>query len=250
MDSHGGQSMPRAHRPRAPMMSTPVPLTAPLGPLRPPPPVTLTAPRPDNERVTNEYVETPFRATPPSPPPTPPRAPRPRRLDIPPPLPPITKQPPTSLSFQKERAEQCMQSTSIICSECGRCRCASCQRPRPLPEKWVCGNCLVSADTIIDYTSCLCCVKGLFYHCSETDGGAGDSCADNPCGCGPNKRAARWGCLGALACVLPCLWLYWPLRGCKRVVEVCYAQHSRSGCRCQPTVPTPEKRLLDSSPDL
>lgn len=238
--------MPRAHRPRAPTMSTVAPLTAPLGPLRPPAPVTLINPRPEKERASNEYVETPLRRTdPPTPPPAPPRgAPRPRRLELPP-TPPVTKQPAT-ISFQKERQE-CVTSNSIICPDCGRCRCESCQRPRPLPERWVCHkSCLLSADAIIDYASCLCCVKGLFYHCSETDS-ASATCADNPCSCYPPKRAARWGCLGALSCVLPCLWLYWPLRGCKRVVEVCYAQHSRSGCRCRPPLPTPEKRLLDTS---
>lgn len=264
MANHGGvqNNMPRAHRPRAPIMSAPAPITAPLPPLRPPPPVTLTSPRPENERSTNEYVETPFRAVPPSPPPPqPPRTlhqqqhqhqqqqqQRPARLALPPPLPPqpVTKQP--IATFSKELPE-CATRPSIMCSECGRCRCESCQQPRPLPQKWVCGNsCLLSADSIIDYVSCLCCVKGLFYHCSESDGG--ESCADDPCGCGPDRRRARWGCLAVLNCVLPCLWLYWPLRGCKRVVEVCYARHSRTGCRCRPSVPTPEKRLLDTSPDF
>lgn len=55
---------------------------------------------------------------------------------------------------------------SIICSECNRCRCQSCRTPRPLPSKWLCGDkCLCSAESCVDYVSCLCCVKGLFYHC-------------------------------------------------------------------------------------
>lgn len=128
-------------------------------------------------------------------------------------------------------------------------RCDSCQLPRSLPSRWICGkNCLLSADSIIDYTTCLCCVKALFYHYSEGDGDV--SCADDPCGCSPDKRTARWGCLAALSCILPCLWCYWPLRGCKRAVEACYARHSRQGCRCRPPQTTPEKRLLDSSPDF
>ncbi|KAJ8970637.1 hypothetical protein NQ314_001093 [Rhamnusium bicolor] len=163
MANHGGPtSLPRAHRPRALIMSVP-PLTAPLAPLRPAPPVTLTIPRPENERATNEYVETPFRAVPPSPPPQPPRTQRPARLALPPPLPlPVTKQPGTA-SFSKEPLPECATRPSIMCPECGRCRCESCQQPRPLPQKWVCNNsCLVSADSVIDYASCLCCVKGLF----------------------------------------------------------------------------------------
>ncbi|KAJ8944752.1 hypothetical protein NQ318_011659 [Aromia moschata] len=217
MASHGGPtSLPRAHRPRAPIMNIP-PVTAPLAPLRPAPPVTLTVPRPENERAINEYVETPFRAVPPSPPPTqPPRTDRPTRLALPSPLPlAVTKQP-AAATFSKESLPECTTRPSIMCPECGKCRCESCQQPRPLPQKWVCNNsCLVSADSVIDYASCLCCVKGLFYHCSESDGG--ESCADDPCGCGPNQRTARWGCLTALSCILPCLWLYWPLRSYAKV---------------------------------
>lgn len=252
MANHGGlTSLPRAHRPRAPIMNNP-PITAPLAPLRPAPPVTLTLPRPENERATNEYVETPFKASlpppTPSPPPHPPRGGghRPTRLV----LPTISKQPtPAATTFSKEPPPECATRPSIMCPECGRCRCESCQQPRALPQKWICNNsCLISADSVIDYASCLCCVKGLFYHCSDTDGG--ESCADDPCGCGPDRRTARWSCLATLSCVLPCLWLYWPLRGCKRAVEACYARHSRTGCRCRPPLPTPEKRLLDSSSDF
>lgn len=143
---HGGQpSPPRAHRPRAPIMSVPVPLTAPLAPLRPNPPptstatttttsqVTLAAPRPENERATNEYVETPFRTTtypaaaPPTPPPTQHHHPqRPHRLPL---QLPVTKQP---TSFGKDAAastmaaSECSARSSIMCPDCGRCRCVMC----------------------------------------------------------------------------------------------------------------------------
>lgn len=296
--------MPRVHqRPRAPIMSRPPPLTAPLVPLRTPPPppptsqqplpsiqqpstvsvvtdtrtlvggivggggpVSLIQPRPENERATNEYVETPFRQPPPSPPP-PPQPPRshhrPTRLPLHPPLPPVvTKQPGSgggvggTSTFVKEHPaaaplDLCTNArSSIMCPECGRCRCDSCRQPRPLPQRWVCNDgCLLSADSAVDYASCLCCAKALFYHCAETEGG--ESCADDPCGCGPDRRKTRWCCLASLSCVLPCLWFYWPLRGCKKLVEECYARHTRSGCRCRrPAVPTPEKRLLDSNSDF
>ncbi|XP_018336219.1 protein sprouty [Agrilus planipennis] len=298
MDNHGGRtSLPRAHRPRAPVMSAPAPLTAPLTPLRPPPPVTLTAPRPEADRSTNEYVETPIRGgcggnagiavtpppppSPPSlhgsttvvgslflphqqpphqiPPPQPPRAIRPTRLPLPPPPPPVTKQPVTNTNAPNKdstttnagAALECAARPSILCPECEKCRCDSCQQPRPLPSRWICDNqCLCSAEAVIDYASCLCCVKALFYHCSESDSGGAASCADDPCGCGPHKRLARWGCLAALSWVLPCLWCYWPLQCCKRAVETCYARHSRRGCRCRPPLATPEKRLLDSTSDF
>ncbi|KAJ8978458.1 hypothetical protein NQ317_002912 [Molorchus minor] len=248
MASHGGPaSLPRAHCPRGPIMNISS-LTVPLAPLRPASSVTLTVPRPENERAINEYVETPFRAVLPYCPPHPSRTERPTRLAIPAPPTSLTKQP-TISTFNKEPIPECATRQSIMCAECGKCRCESCQQPRPLPQKWICNNsCLVSADSVIDYASCLCCVKGLFYHFSDPDGNA--NCADNPCGCETDQRTARWGCLTALSCVLPCLWLYWPLRSCKRVVEICYARHSRTGCRCRQSVPTPEKRLLDTSLDF
>ncbi|XP_055378552.1 protein sprouty [Condylostylus longicornis] len=128
---------------------------------------------------------------------------------------------------------------SITCPQCKKCRCEQCQSPRQLPSKWVCNKtCLCSAETVIDYASCLCCVKALFYHCSKDhemecdDGTDSISCADDPCSCLPHKRATRWGWLGAISLVLPCLWCYWPMRGCIAICAKCYARHSRHGCRC------------------
>ncbi|KAK7865415.1 hypothetical protein R5R35_012782 [Gryllus longicercus] len=145
---------------------------------------------------------------------------------------------------------------SIICSECGRCRCQSCRRPRPLPQCWLCNNmCLVSAESVVDYASCLCCVKGLYYHC-VVDNEADASLADDPCSCGPPRKLSRWGCLGLLSLVLPCLWCYWPARGCVRVAEKAYARYASQGCRCEPRphafsdASTPQKRLLDAALDF
>lgn len=127
----------------------------------------------------------------------------------------------------------------ITCPRCDRCRCEQCQSPRPLPQTWVCNKtCLCSAESIIDYASCLCCAKALFYHCArdndmDCDDGSGTPCVDNPCSCGPYKRTQRWGWLGALSLVLPCLWCYWPMRGCVSLCEKCYGKVARRGCRCQ-----------------
>ncbi|XP_062129549.1 protein sprouty [Drosophila sulfurigaster albostrigata] len=127
----------------------------------------------------------------------------------------------------------------IVCPRCGHCRCEQCQSPRPLPQTWVCNKtCLCSAESIIDYASCLCCAKALFYHCArdndmDCDDGTGTPCVDNPCSCGPYKRTQRWGWLGALSIVLPCLWCYWPMRGCIKLCEKCYARFAGRGCRCQ-----------------
>ncbi|CAG9762805.1 unnamed protein product [Ceutorhynchus assimilis] len=245
-----GNDFPSA--PQRGPISGPVPINIPLIALRPssPPPLTsvsLTVPRPEAERRDNEYVETPLRG-----PLTAASSPAPvHRLPAPaPPQGPISKQP---ISFSKTSSQAvpaaCANSRpSIMCTVCGRCKCATCRAPKPLPQYWSCnGACLLSADTIVDYASCLCCVKGLFYHCSEADD-VENTAADDPCSCGPDRRFARWSCLAGIACVLPCLWLYWPLRGAKRAVELCYERHSRSGCRCrppkQPPRPPPDKRLL------
>lgn len=129
------------------------------------------------------------------------------------------------------------QLNSITCPQCNRCRCEECQKPRQLPSRWLCNNnCLCSAETIIDYASCLCCVKALFFHCSEDHELNCESetirCAEDPCSCVPYKRASRWGCLSVLSILLPCLCCYWPMRGCVSLCAKCYAKHSRHGCRC------------------
>lgn len=136
------------------------------------------------------------------------------------------------------------QLNSITCPQCDRCRCEECQRPRQLPSKWICDdNCFCSAETIIDYASCLCCVKALFYHCSKDQELDCESetirCAEDPCSCVPYKRASRWGCLSVLSLFLPCLCCYWPMRGCVSLCAKCYAKHSRHGCRCNNNTTSP-----------
>lgn len=189
---------------------------------------------------------------------------------------PITKQP---VSFTKEpgpgnamlgragagEGQTSSQGLSIMCERCGRCRCESCREPPPLPSRWLCDNaCFCSAETALDYASCLCCVKGLFYHCtdgqqqqpgpgsgsgpgSSLDSEPGASCADEPCSCAGPRRLARWTCLSALALVLPCLLCYWPLRACVALCEACYAKHATQGCRCEPQQLTPGFQALGIS---
>lgn len=163
---------------------------------------------------------------------------------------PITKQP-VSNTFSKDSPADCLhdveiglhpsngdRTNSIFCPQCGKCRCEGCKRPRQLPSRWICDKtCLCSAETIIDYVSCLCCVKAIFYHCSKDHELEREndtvSCADDPCSCVPHRRTTRWGCLAALSLPLPCLLCYWPMRGCVAICEKCYAKHSRPDCRCQ-----------------
>ncbi|XP_054268915.1 protein sprouty homolog 3 [Macrosteles quadrilineatus] len=222
----------------------------PSPPDTPPGPVTLLQPRPDQQRAVNEYVETPLRPTRTSSASSVPRVKRDRGV--------VTEQP--GQTFKKDSAGTAATTTtpppnsdcSIICRECGRCRCESCREPRPMPSLWLCHDfCLCSTETCVDYGSCLCCVKGLMYHCASKDGDD-DTCADDPCSCGPHRRLGRWTCLGLTSLVLPCLCCYWPLRGVAGVVESLYSRCTSRGCRCDSRHSsfTPEKRLLDSSPEL
>lgn len=250
----GGLVSPRVHLP----VRTP---TSPLDPATTSP-VSLLQPRPDVQRRVNEYVETPL---------------RPICLEekttvkeggslrtsrgV------VTTQPghhhhqtfkksPDSGSGRGGGVSADSDRCSIICRECGRCRCEACRQPRPMPSFWLCHNfCLCSAETCVDYGSCLCCVKGLMYHCASRDGDD-DTCADDPCSCGPHRRLGRWSCLALTSLALPCLCCYWPLRGLASGLEHCYSSCDSRGCRCEtrhsrpkPEL-TPEKRLLDSSLDI
>merc|ERR1711911_542425 len=105
-------------------------------------------------------------------------------------------------------------------------------------------GCLCSADACVDYVSCLCCVKALFYHCAcDAEDDAADAsdaaCADRPCSCSGARPAARWACLASLSFLLPCLWCYWPLTGGVRCVEMCYQRCTSHGCRCDQHFLTP-----------
>lgn len=260
-------------------------------------PITLSVPRPDHQRTTNLYVDTPFKHR---------VAPRPRpshhhnrtHVDLalvhgaparvsgkrpklgsgvtPTPgkgvpasssgsgsalqqqpagsrTPVISKQP-AALTFTKSGREE-SDGESIICSWCGRCRCQACTKPRPLPAAWLCRNkCLCSPAAAVDYASCLCCVKGVLYHCSKDRVSGHSTLADNPCSCGGPHALRGWACLALASIPLPCLLCYWPLTGARRLLEMIYQRCTSHGCRCpqgrgphlqpMPPPPPPEKRPL------
>lgn len=74
------------------------------------------------------------------------------------------------------------------------------------------------SEELLDYCTCMFCVKGAFYHFTKDSEDEGHI-ADQPCSCaGPlNQCLPRWGCLGIFALFLPCLWCYLPLKGCKKL---------------------------------
>lgn len=73
-------------------------------------------------------------------------------------------------------------------------------------------------ENIVDYCTCMVCVKGLFYHIGDDE----DS-ADNPCSCVGSKGSVlkRWTCLSILACLMPCLFCYLPAKGCLNLCRTC-----------------------------
>lgn len=116
------------------------------------------------------------------------------------------------------------------CEDCGRCTCPECRRPRALPFCWMCGRrCMCSAQSAVEYGTCVCCVKGLFYHCSSDDE---DTCTDKPFSCTQAHCCVRWTTASLLSLVFPCLLCYLPARGCVAACQSCYDRVAQPGCRC------------------
>ena len=196
-------------------------LPAALSSLEPAPaPITLTSPRSHGARTQNLYVDTPFKgaaAAPggklrssssqslssavkarPRPPPHPLPPPHSASVITTPPFSAAAlhhaADPKTSPGAEKLAAAAssgAAATESIICVVCGRCRCAACGTAAALPSRWLCDNsCLCSATAVVDTLSCMCCVKGAFYHCGERmaeDADKEDSWVDSPCSCHNNK---------------------------------------------------------------
>ncbi|XP_031555127.1 sprouty-related, EVH1 domain-containing protein 1-like [Actinia tenebrosa] len=80
--------------------------------------------------------------------------------------------------------------------------------------------CGLDTDEAVDYATCMCCVKGLFYHCTKDSEDEG-RIADDPCSCsGPLKTCIpRWGCLAVFSVFLPCLWCFLPITGCRKAAK-------------------------------
>ncbi|KAG7247329.1 hypothetical protein CRUP_030826, partial [Coryphaenoides rupestris] len=128
----------------------------------------------------------------------------------------------------------------FICERCGRCKCGECCAPRRLPSCWACGErCLCSAECLAEHATCLCCVKGMLYHCSAQGGDDDDEAcaADRPCSCGAAHRgcAGRWAAMGLLSLCLPCLCCYPPARLCLALCRGVHDRAARPGCRCRNT---------------
>ncbi|XP_042548953.1 protein sprouty homolog 1 [Dipodomys spectabilis] len=120
----------------------------------------------------------------------------------------------------------------FICEQCGKCKCRDCTAPRTLPSCLACNRqCLCSAESMVEYGTCMCLVKGIFYHCSSDD--EGDSYSDHPCSCSQSHCRSRFLCIGAMSLFLPCLLCYPPAMGCLKLFRGCYDWLHRPGCRCK-----------------
>lgn len=138
------------------------------------------------------------------------------------------------LSFGKPLTEDDFGQHMFICEQCGRCKCQECCSPRRLPSCWVCDQrCLCSPESIVEFGTCLCCVKGLFYHCSAEDDE--ESCADRPCSCSSPRSCSRFGVMTLLSLCLPCLCCYPPARLCLALCRCVHDRATRPGCRCSDT---------------
>ncbi|KAJ8255014.1 hypothetical protein GJAV_G00199960 [Gymnothorax javanicus] len=152
----------------------------------------------------------------------------------------IIRTQPKPMEVKAEKPKPCVEEEEegsgqhmYLCEECGRCKCEECTCPRALPSCWLCGRrCVCSAQNVLDYGTCVCCVKCLFYHCSSDNE---DNCVDEPCSCSQSHCCVRWSTISVLSVFLPCLLCYFPAKGCLPLIQCCYDHATRPGCRCKNT---------------
>lgn len=146
---------------------------------------------------------------------------------------PISTSPPLKKDLPLEVDDR--TDDSIICSQCGKCRCGACTTPRELPSKWLCGDKVkISPESTVEYATCLCCVKTVFYHCSKDDQDAEYDCVTDPCACCSQPHCcSRWTCLLAMSLCLPCMCLYLPAKCGLSACTALYNKCRKKGCTCK-----------------
>ncbi len=84
------------------------------------------------------------------------------------------------------------------------------------------GKCEDAPDKVaecIEKASCICCARGVLYHCmADADGDYGHPCV---CDSTDSNNCKKWTALTILAFFVPCLWCYWPLTACHRCGVAC-----------------------------
>ena len=84
------------------------------------------------------------------------------------------------------------------------------------------GTCEEAPDKVaecIEKASCICCARGMLYHCmADADGDYGHPCVCDP---GDDSNCKKWTALTLLSLLVPCLWCDWPLTACHRCGAAC-----------------------------
>lgn len=141
---------------------------------------------------------------------------------------------PPDVPLKQTQLETLNSPHLYICESCGKCKCGECTAPRPLPACLACnGQCLCSAESAVEHGTCMCLVKGIFYHCSKDDDDVGDPCADRPCSLSHPHCCSRFLCMGLMSALFPCLLCYLPAKGCVKACNSCHDRVNRPGCRCK-----------------
>ncbi len=134
----------------------------------------------------------------------------------------LATQPPLptkSKKKKKDRTKKDKKQSRHLLSQ--RSRCVYCHEMFVIDENGR-GVCVEAPDQVaecIEKVSCICCARGMLYHCmADADGDYGHPCV---CDSHDQHNCKKWTALTILSFFVPCLWCYWPLTGCHRCGVAC-----------------------------
>ena len=136
----------------------------------------------------------------------------------------ITQQPPQLPEKKKKRGyrfktKDKQSSGSHLLVQ--RSRCVYCNQmfERDVNHRGTCEDAPDRVAKCIEKVSCICCARGMLYHCmADADGDYGHPCV---CDRADESNYKKWTALTVLSLIVPCLWCYWPLTGCHRCGVAC-----------------------------
>ncbi|XP_033113453.1 protein sprouty homolog 1-like isoform X2 [Anneissia japonica] len=123
-----------------------------------------------------------------------------------------------------------------ICPYCEQCRCPKCKlADEPAGKLILNRRCLCTPKSVLDTSTCFCCVRGIFYHCLANDNDVDENTfVDEPCSCHHKKCCVRWSTIGVMSLLFPCLLCYLPGRACIWGCRKCSTRRE-TGCKCKRT---------------
>lgn len=132
----------------------------------------------------------------------------------------LASQPPLPLKSKKKKKDRTKKDKNCrLLSQ--RSRCVYCHEMFVHDENTR-GNCEEAPDKVmecIEKVSCICCARGILYHCmADADGDYGHPCI---CDTTDDSNCKKWTALTILSLFVPCLWCYWPLSACHRCGVAC-----------------------------